>query len=359
MRARWRECVSRTPPYEPGPPVETLEAQLGHPIIRLSANESPLGPSPRAMAAIKAELPRLHLYPDGGARELREALAKHLGVRSDAIVLGNGADELIGLFALAALEPGDEGIIPRPSFEPYATAATLAGTTIVWVPLKDYRIELEDCLRALTERTKVMFLCNPHNPTGTIFRKPEWESFLGRLHDPPFVILDEAYRDFADDPECPDGIDSLARCSTLIILRTFSKIAGLAGLRIGYAISGQNVIAMLERVRAPYNINRPAQVAALAALRDQAHSERTRALVREERVFLSEAFRRLGWRVVPSQTNFLLVEIGSRGEAYRERCRQAGILVRDGAAVGYPGHLRISVGTRSQNEALLAALAGC
>jgi len=351
--------VSRITPYEPGPPVETLEAQLGHPIIRLSANESPLGPSPRAMAAIKAELPRLHLYPDGGARELREALAKHLGVRSDAIVLGNGADELIGLFALAALEPGDEVIIPRPSFEPYATAATLAGTTIVWVPLKDYRIELEDCLRALTERTKVMFLCNPHNPTGTIFRKPEWESFLGRLHDPPFVILDEAYRDFADDPECPDGIDSLARCSTLIILRTFSKIAGLAGLRIGYAIAGESVIAMLERVRAPYNINRPAQVAALAALRDQAHSERTRALVREERVFLSEAFRRLGWRVVPSQTNFLLVEIGSRGEAYRERCRQAGILVRDGAAVGYPGHLRISVGTRSQNEALLAALAGC
>lgn len=359
MRARWRECISRVRPYELGPPVETLEAQLGRPIIRLSANESPLGPSPRALEAIKAELCRLHLYPDGGARELREALAQHLGVRSNAIVFGNGADELIGLFALAALEPGDEVIIPRPSFEPYVTAATLVGATIVWVPLKEYRIDLDDCLRALTGRTKALFLCNPHNPTGTIFRKQEWESFLGRLHDPPFVILDEAYRDFADDPDCPDGIDSLGRCSTLMILRTFSKITGLAGLRIGYAIADPSVITMLDRVRAPYNINRPAQVAALAGLHDQDHWARTKALVSEEKAFLAEALRRLGWRVVPSQTNFLLVEVGSQSEAYRERCLQAGILVRDGAAVGYPGHLRISVGTRPQNEALLAALAGC
>ena len=346
-------------PYEPGPPIEALEASLGRPVLRLSANESPLGPSPRAIEALKAEADRVHLYPDGGAQKLREALAKKLAVRPEAIIFGNGADELITIIALAAFEPGDEVIIPQPSFEPYATAATLAGVTIVWSPLKEYRIDLEDCLRRLTPRTKAIFLCNPHNPTGTIFTRQELDQFMSRLDDPPFVILDEAYRDFTDDPQCPDGTAWLSRYATLVLLRTFSKIAGLAGLRVGYAIADPSVIERLNRVRAPYNLNRPAQVAALASLDDHAHWKRTRTLVVEERNFLAREFTRRGWRVVPSQANFLLVEVGKESDALRENARRAGVLVRDGVAVGFPGHLRISVGTRPQNEALLAALGGC
>jgi histidinol-phosphate aminotransferase len=356
MRARWREQLSRITPYEPGPPIEALEAALGRRIIRLSANESPLGPSPLAIEAIKAEASRVHLYPDGGADRLRHALAEKLGVDQSAVILGNGADELIGFFSLAALEPEDEVIIPHPSFEPYETATALMGATAIRSPLREYQIDLDDCLRRLTPRTKALFLCNPHNPTGTIFTRDQWAAFLSQLDDPPFIILDEAYRDFADDPQCPDGLLDLPRCPTLIVVRTFSKIAGLAGLRIGYAIARPETIEALNRVRAPYNINRLAQVAALAALGDKAHWERTRALIWQEKNFLTQEITRRGWRVVPTQANFLLVEIGEKSEALRTRCRKAGILVRDGSAVGYPGHLRITLGDRAQNGALLAAL---
>jgi histidinol-phosphate aminotransferase len=359
MRRLWRAALDRVTPYQPGPSLESLQAQLGLPrVVRLSANESPLGPSPRAVRAIQDEAGRAHLYPDGGGSALREALARALAVPPESVILGNGADELLGLTAWAALEAGDEAVIPHPAFEPYATVVTLAGATAVLSPLVDYRTDLDDVARRVTPRTKVVILCSPHNPAGTIIRTAAFRRFAAALGaDPPLLILDEAYRDFADDPECADGVALLPECPTLIALRTFSKIAGLAGLRVGYGVARPEVVAMLNRVRAPYNVNRLAQVAALAALDDREHWEGTRRLVIQERRFLTAELGQLGLTVVPSEANFLLVKAGERAAALRDALLKVGILVRDGAAVGFPGHLRITVGTRETNSRLLRTLA--
>lgn len=345
-------------PYEAGAPLEQLQAELGvAEIIRLSANESPLGPSPRAIEAVVREAQRAHLYPDGGGTALRQALARHLGVTPDAILLGNGADELLALIAWAAFEPGDEVVIPHPSFEPYGTVVKLTGATPIWSPLANYEADLADMAGRVTARTKALILCSPHNPAGTIVRREPLRHLLARLGaDPPLVILDEAYRDFADDPEAVDGVALLPRHPTLIVLRTFSKAAGLAGLRVGYAVARPHAIERLNRVRAPYNVNRLAQAGAVAALADREHWERTVRLIREERRFLTAELTGRGFSVAPSQANFLLVNVGNEAEAFVKQLLRSGILVRAGAAVGFPGHLRVTVGTRAQNERLLAVL---
>lgn len=360
MRRLWRVVLDSVTPYDAGVPLEQLQSELRvAEIIRLSANENPLGPSPGAVEAVAREARRAHLYPDGGGTALRQALSHHLGVAPEAILLGNGADELLVLIAWAAFEPGDEVVIPYPSFEPYATVVTLSGATPVWSPLVDYQTDLADVARRVTPRTKALILCSPHNPTGVILHREPLRKFLTGLGaDPPLVILDEAYRDFADDPETADGVGLLPDFPTLIALRTFSKIAGLAGLRVGYAVARPEVIERLNRVRSPFNVNRLAQAAAVAALADREHWERTVTLIREERRFLTAELTRRGLSVVPSQANFLLVRTREDADAFREQLLRSGILVRAGAAVGFPGHLRISVGTRAQNERLLAALDG-
>lgn len=357
MRRLWRAVLDGVTPYEPGKPVEQLRAELELPeLIGLHANENPLGPSPRVIEAIAREARRVHLYPDGGAGDLRQALARHLDVTPEWLILGNGADELLGIIAWAAFDPGDEVVIPHPSFEPYTTVTRLAGATVVQSPLADYHIDLADVVRRVTGKTKAVMLCSPHNPCGTIVRKATLAQLFDRLgDDPPLVILDEAYRDFSDDPETADGIAFLPDHPTLVVLRTFSKIAGLAGLRVGYGVSRPSVIERLNRVRAPYNVNRLAQVAAVVALEDREHWEKTREVVRQERAFLTSELTRRGFPVIPSQANFLLVEVRAAG-AVREHLLKFGILVRDGRAVGFPGHLRITVGSRPQNQRLLELL---
>jgi histidinol-phosphate aminotransferase len=357
MRRLWRPVLDVLPLYDPGPTLESLAAELGRDgVVRLSANENPLGPSPRAVAAVEHEASRIHLYPDGGSIALRQALARRLGVRADQFVVGNGADELIALIAAAAFEPGDEVIVPEPSFEPYAIGATLAGARVVASPLTAYDIDLDDVRRRLTDRTKAVMLCSPHNPATTIIRRAALLGFLDSLGtDPPLVVLDEAYREFCDDPEYPDGVALLGRYPRLIVLRTFSKIAGLAGLRVGYAVANAETIDRLNRVRAPYNVNRLGQVAALAALEDEEHQERTRRLVLEERAFLTAELTRRGYRFPRSHANFMLVRVDD-APALRARLLKSGILVRDGASVGFPGHLRFSVGRRETNGQLLALL---
>ena len=357
MRKIWRQGLRSLVPYDAGKPLEQLAAELGvGELARLSANENPLGPSPRVVEAVAREAARVHLYPDGGATALRAALARRLGVTPGELLVGNGADELIGLIARAAFEPGDEVVVPEPSFEPYGTSATIAGARAVPSPLAGYATDLEDVRRKVTDRTTAVMLCSPHNPTATIVREKPLRAFLEALgDDPPLVILDEAYRDFVDDPEYPDGVALLRRHPRLILLRTFSKIAALAGLRVGYAVARAETLDWLNRVREPYNVNRLGQVAALTALEDEAHWERSRRFVIEERRFLSEGLGRRGYTFPPSQSNFLLVKV-PEAAALREKLLRAGILVRDGADVGFPGHLRISVGLRATNEKLLSLL---
>ena len=347
--------VDEVAPYDAGKSLEAVARELGlDTVLRLSANESPLGPSPRVIEAIRHEAPRVHLYPDGGCTEMRQMLAGRLGVSVDAIVVGNGADELLAMLARAAFEPGDEVLMPHPAFEPYGTEATLSGATVVQSPLRGYDQDLEDLLRRVTARTTCVFLCTPHNPAATIIRRGPLERFLQALgDDPPLVVLDEAYRDFCDDPDTPDGVVLQQTHPTLISLRTFSKIAGLAGMRIGYAIARPEHIERLNRVRAPFNVNRLAQVAAVAALQDLAHLARTRRVVLEERPRLQAALAQRGAPSPPSQANFVLVKVGDQAGALGAALFKAGILVRDGAAVGFPGHLRIAVGTAEQNRRLL------
>ena len=357
MRALWRPVLDRIAPYDPGKPLELLTAELGlAALVRLSANENPLGPSPHVVAAIEREAPRVHLYPDGASTALRDALGRRLGVAPDQIVVGNGADELLSLIAWAALGPGDEVIVPLPSFEPYTTVVLLAGADVRPSPLQGYETDLDDVRRRVTDRTKAVILCSPHNPATTIIRREPLLALLDAVRaDPPLVVLDEAYRDFCDDPDSPDGVSLLAHYPRLIVLRTFSKVAGLAGLRVGYAIGETDAMERLNRVRAPYNVNRLGQVAALAALEDEAHWEKSRALVVEERKFLTAELRKRGYAFPPSQANFLLLEVKDAARVGAELLR-AGLIVRAGAAVGFPGHLRISFGLRETNETLLAVL---
>jgi histidinol-phosphate aminotransferase len=359
VRRLWRAVLDGLTPYDAGKPIEMLMDELGLvEIVRLSANENPLGPAPRAVEAIRREAARAHLYPDGGSSALRDALGRRLGISPAQIVVGNGADELILLVALAAFERDDEIVVPMPSFEPYATSVTLAGARLVSSPLNGYDTDLEDVARRVTARTKAIILCSPHNPAATIIRRAPLVRLLEALGpEAPLVVLDEAYRDFCDDPEYPDGVDLLARHPRLLVLRTFSKIAGLAGLRVGYAVGALETIDCLNRVRAPFNVNRLGQAAALAAVEEPEHGERTRQLVLAERAFLSGELAKRGLTFPPSQANFLLVKVPAAGDL-RERLLRAGLVVRDGTLVGFPDHLRISIGTREANERLLRALDG-
>lgn len=359
MRKIWRAGLEALVPYDAGKPLERLAADLGvAELVRLSANENPLGPSPRAVEAIRAELARIHLYPDGGAPALRDAVAKELGVTLDQLLFGNGGDEIITLVARALLEPGDEVVVPDPAFEPYTTTALLAGATVVRSPLRDYRIDLDDVLARVGPRTKLVCLSSPHNPTGTALGRAAWERFATRCPDHVLILLDEAYIDFVEAPAAvADGLTTLrARPDALVLLRTFSKITGLAGLRVGYAIAGPGVIASLDRVREPYNVGRLSQVGATAAIRDTAHREATRRLVWAEKRALYRALEARGLGYVPTEANFLIVRIGRETGPVVAAMRKAGVLVRDGALLGLPQHLRISIGTAAQNQRMLAAL---
>src|SRR5262249_29309921 len=278
MRKLWRAVVEKVSPYDAGKSLEQ-EIRAGS-IVGMSANESPLGPSPKVVEAIRREAARAHLYPDGGSTELREALGRRLGVGADWLVVGNGADEVLTLLARAAYEAGDDVVIPQPAFEPYGTEAILAGANVVPSPLAGYETDLADMRRRVTPPTKAATLCPPPTPASTTPPRQRLEPFLESLGpEPPLCVVDEAYRDFSDDPDTVDGVELVRRYPTVISLRTFSKIAGLAGLRVGYAIARPEAIDVFNRVRAPFNVNRLAQVAALAALEDAPHLERTRAVV--------------------------------------------------------------------------------
>jgi histidinol-phosphate aminotransferase len=358
MPARWRPVLAELAPYVVPPPLDALAAEVGQPVLRLSANENPLGPSPLAVAAIGREAERIHLYPDGGAPALAAAVADTLGLEPGQLLFGNGGDEILTLLARALLDPGDEVVVPDPSFEPYTTTARLAGATVVPSPLRDYRIDLDDVLARCGPRTKLVCLSSPHNPTGVPLGRRAWDAFCARCPDDIMVLLDEAYVDFIEAPDrAADGLATLgARPESLVLLRTFSKIAGLAGLRVGYAIASPGVIGQLERVREPFNVGRLAQAGAAAAVRDLAHRESTRQVVWAERRALAAAFAARRLSHPPTEANFLLVRVGRPTGPLVAALRAEGVLVRDGAAVGYPEHLRISVGTAAQNARLLAAL---
>ena len=343
-------------PYQPGKPVEELERELGiTSAIKLASNENPFPPSDRVLAAIRGALTGLNRYPDGSGHYLRQALAQHHKVPAESIVLGNGSNELIELLTRAFVRPDEEVVIPHPSFVVYPSIVQAVGGTRVVVGLKDHRIDLPMMRRAITALTKMVFVANPNNPTGTIVTADEVEKFLDKVPDHVIVVFDEAYYDFAEGPDFPDALGHLRHGKRVVVLRTFSKMAGLAGLRIGYAVADPDCIALMNRIRQPFNVNTLAQVAGLAALEDQAYVRRTVGAVREGVRQLSSTLADLGVKCVPSRANFIMVEIPDAADVYA-RLLKLGVIVRPLASFGLERALRISVGTVEENARLVEVL---
>ena len=307
------------------------------------------------IAAVRAALTGLNRYPDGSGHYLRHALAQHHKVAAESIVLGNGSNELIELLARAFVRRGEEVVIPHPSFVVYPSIVQAVGGTRVVVALKDHRIDLPRMRRAITALTKMIFIANPNNPTGTIVTAEEVERFLDKVPDHVIVVFDEAYYDFAEGPDFPDALGHLRHGKRVVVLRTFSKKAGLAGLRVGYAVADPDCVALMNRIRQPFNVNTLGQVAALAALEDEAHVQRTVGLVREGVQQLSSELAKLGLACVPSRANFVMVEVPDAASTY-EQLLKFGVIVRPLASFGLERALRISVGTPEENLRLVEAM---
>lgn len=344
-------------PYVPGRPAEAIAKEYGlAEVMKLASNENPLGPSPRALEAFASVARELHRYPDGDAAVLRTALADRLGVPADRILLGNGSNEILTLIGRVLLKPGDEAVMSEGAFVVYLLATQASGARRVAVPAPGFSHDLEAMAAAIGPKTRVVFLANPNNPTGTLFRRAQWEAFLDRVPDDVVVVCDNAYAEYVDEPEYPDALQDLERHPQLVVLRTFSKIHGLAGLRVGYGVGPGWLVDLVDRLRDPFNVSLPGQAAVLAALDDHAHIAASRLANREGRKFLERVCRALGLPFVESHGNFLMIEVGEAGPAY-ENLLRAGVIVRPVAGYGYPKHLRVSVGLPGENTAFAQSLA--
>lgn len=346
-------------PYPPGKPMDELRRELGlEDIIKLASNENPLGPSPRAMEAVKQATSSLHRYPDGSAYALKRAIAGLHGVPPEGVVLGNGSNELIELLVRVLVRPGCEVISSEPSFLVYRNAVQVSGGTNVIIPLSGYRHDLASIERSVTPRTRLIFLDNPNNPTGSIMDRGKFDKFLRSLPDHVVVVLDEAYIEFVENKGLTaSGIDYIGKNQRVVALRTFSKAYGLAGLRVGFGVMETVLAGYLERVRQPFNVNSLAQAGALAALEDEDHLRKTLEMTRNGKAYLISSLASLGCRALPSETNFILVDVGVDGKKLFEMMLAKGVIIRAMGAYGFPDHIRISVGTSEENERCIKSLA--
>lgn len=343
--------------YPPGKPIEELEREYGvSGSIKLASNENALGPSPKAVAAIAAALNKLHIYPDGSGYYLKEALADKLGVKAESIVLGNGSNEIIELLITTFLPRGAEVITSHPTFLVYQKAVQARGGANKVVPLRGFEHDLEGILEAITSETRLIFLDNPNNPTGTVFGKRQFEAFLGRVPSHVLVVLDEAYGDFVDPEVHLDGVAYIEASPPVVVLRTFSKAYGLAGLRIGYGVMAAQIADFLNRVRQPFNVNSLAQVGALAALVDSEHYGQTLKMTKSGLSWLQQEVNKLGCRTFPSQTNFFLIDVGRDAREVYDALLRKGVIVRPMAAYSYPNFIRVTVGLPAENERFVKAL---
>ncbi len=357
MRKLVRRGIEELIPYPPGKPLEELERELGiRGSIKLASNENPLGPSPMAVEAIVEKLQSLNRYPDGSGYYLKEKLSRKFGVPADRVLLGNGSNELIELLVRTFLSNGETAIQPFPTFLVYEKIVTGAGGRITTIPLENFRINLENVVQAVTPLTKIIFINNPNNPTGSGLPKQELLRFLDQIPKDVIVALDEAYIEFAEDPAIISGVEFLDAHPLLLVLRTFSKLYGLAGLRIGYGFASAEMVNYMNRVRQPFNANSLAQAAAIAALDDTAFVDRTLRLVREGLKYLQESLDRMGFRYVPTQTNFFLIEIPEGGKQIYERLLREGVIVRAMDSYGIENYIRINAGLMEENERFIKAL---
>lgn len=345
-------------PYVPGKPIEEVQREYGlEDVIKLASNENPLGTSPKALAAMERVLPRLNFYPDGQSYYLRHALAEYLGVEPQQVTVGNGADGIIMQTCMAYLEEDSEVIVSRSSFPVYDLFTHAMRATLIKTPLKGYGLDLDAMAQAITGRTRLVFVCNPNNPTGMIVTVDEVDAFMERVPDYVLVVFDEAYYELVASDEYPDTLQYIQEGrQNIMSIRTFSKIYGLAGIRLGYAVADPDILAPLNRVKEPFAVNLLAQAAGMAALEDETFLKKSVAANQAGRLFLYREFDRLGLRYVESHTNFILVEIGPQAATVQQRLLERGIIVRPCAGYDLPNCLRITVGNQAQNARLIEAL---
>ncbi|UVI33129.1 histidinol-phosphate transaminase [Paenibacillus spongiae] len=354
-----RETLQHLTPYTPGKPIWELQAELGLPnIIKLASNENPLGPSPRALDAIAGSLHDLHRYPDASTSRLRQSLAAKLELSPDQFIISNGGDELITLLSETFLETGDEVIICTPSFSEYEFGAHLMGATVVQVPLgENFQFDIDAIVGAVNELTKLLCLCSPNNPTGTYLPRGILHHLLDVLPKHIVVLMDAAYSQFATASDYTDGLEFVRAGYPVIVLQTFSKLYGLAGIRVGYGAAPETIIRQIAKVKEPFNVNALAQAAAAAALYDTEHVRLTLEANNRGKLQLYQGFQELGLSCVESMSNFVLVDIGPDAKRVYETLLARGIIVRFGGIWNLPHYLRISVGTREENAALLKEIA--
>lgn len=351
-----RKGLERVRPYRPGKPIEEVRRELGlEEIYKLASNENPIGPSPKAVEAIKASLGALNRYPDASCYYLRRKLADFYGLAPDNFIIGNGSDEIIVLTLRAFLSPGEEVIVSRPTFLIYQLASQIEGAELKLVPMKNFKYDLEAILKAVSQRSKIIFIANPDNPSGTYLNRKEVEEFIAQVPEKVLLFFDEAYYELLKLEDFPQTIKFI-QLRPLIVTRTFSKAYGLAGLRIGYGIADRELVSYLDRVREPFNVNSLAQVAAAEALEDQEFVERVKQVVEEGRRYLSRELLRLGLEYVDSCTNFILVKIGKKATQLVDFLLKRGLIVRAMSDWGLDEYIRITVGKDYENQKLVMNL---
>jgi histidinol-phosphate aminotransferase len=353
----FRPAVQDLVPYEPGKPIEEVQRELGlERVVKLASNEGPYGPFPEALEALRREVEDLNRYPDGGAYRLRAALAERHDVRFEEVAHGAGSDGIVDYLSQIALDPGDEIVCGWPSFPSYVIDAKKLGAVARTVPLRDHRYDLDAMLEAIGPRTKLVYVCHPNNPTGTMNTRAELDTFLDQVPGHVLTVLDQAYFEYIDDPEYADGLEYLKAGRRVVVLRTFSKIYGLAGLRVGYALGSEDLVTSIGKVRRAFDVSSPAQAAALASLDAPDELERRRRENAEGLVQLERIMREHGLEPPKSVANFLFAEVGEDSRPLFEQLLREGVIVRPTGGFGAPGAIRVSVGTAEENELFGEAL---
>jgi histidinol-phosphate aminotransferase len=349
--------IATLQPYVPGKPVEELERELGiSGSIKLASNENPLGPSPRAVAAISEALKDLNRYPDASGFYLRRKIANKFSWSQDGVILGNGSVDIIEMAVRTFCTDGDEVIVPQGAFIMARIIGQSVNAKVVDVPMSEFHHDVDGIIAAVTDRTRIIYVDNPCNPLGSYIPRVDWERLTQALTPDTLLIADQAYFEFIDAPDYPDGIEDLKRGVNVLVLRTFSKIHGLAGLRIGYGLGHLEILASINKIRSPFNTNSLAQIAAMAAMGDDDFVHKARDLNKAEMDYVSAEIRKRGLKTVPSVTNFILVDFGKdAGEVYQKLLKQ-GIIARPVKNYGFPNHLRVSIGTHAENVRFIEAL---
>jgi len=346
-------------PYVPGKPIDEVRRELGlKSVIKLASNENPYPPSPKALAAMSLAAREINRYPDGGCFLLRRALARKLNINDDQLIFGNGSDEIIVLAAKAFAAKGDDIIIAKPSFLIYEIASTLSGARLHQVPLKEFRYDLQAMKAKVSARTKIIFIGNPDNPAGTYITARQAEDFLRCVPKSTLVFFDEAYFEYVQEKDYPDTLGLMKKYPNVMTTRTFSKMYALAGLRVGYGIASQEIIDILNRLREPFNVNSMAQAAAVAVLGDEAYYCKIAKEINEQRQFLYRSLERMDIAFEESFTNFILIHVGGDSSRVAASLLKKGVIIRDMAAWGLKGYIRVSIGSASENKRFIKTLGG-